>query len=142
MPQENTPRKIMFSGIQPSGELHIGNYLGAIQNWVKYMDTYDCIYSIVDYHALTVPYDTQLMPTRIQELAMMLLACGLTPERCTLFRQSDVLEHTALSWILSCHHRKLFRTHDSVQRKIRAARLSQYWFVFLPHFAVGRYFAL
>ncbi len=102
MPQENTPRKIMFSGIQPSGELHIGNYLGAIQNWVKYMDTYDCIYSIVDYHALTVPYDTQLMPTRIQELAMMLLACGLTPERCTLFRQSDVLEHTALSWILSC----------------------------------------
>lgn len=95
-------KKRLFSGIQPSGELHIGNYLGAIQNWTRYLDDYECIYSIVDYHSLTIPYDHQAMPERILNLAMMLLACGLTPERCVLFRQSDVLEHTALSWILSC----------------------------------------
>lgn len=94
-------KKRLFSGIQPSGELHIGNYLGAIQNWVKYLDTHDCIYSIVDYHALTVPYPTESMPRRIFELAAMLLACGLTPDRCILFRQSEVLEHTALAWIFS-----------------------------------------
>lgn len=94
-------KKRLFSGIQPSGELHIGNYLGAIQNWIKYLDSHECIYSIVDYHALTVPYETTAMPRRIFELAAMLLACGLTPDRCILFRQSDVPEHTALSWIFS-----------------------------------------
>ena len=94
-------KKRLFSGIQPSGELHIGNYLGAVENWIKYLDSHDCIYSIVDYHALTVPYSPAEMPRRILELAAMLLACGLTPDRCILFRQSDVLEHTALAWIFS-----------------------------------------
>lgn len=95
-------KKRLFSGIQPSGELHIGNYLGAIENWVKYQDEYDCIYSIVDYHALTVPYAIEDMPGRVQDLAAMLLACGLDPERAVLFQQSDVIEHAALSWIFSC----------------------------------------
>jgi len=94
-------KKRLFSGIQPSGELHIGNYLGAIQNWVRYLDDYECIYSIADYHALTVPYEIKEMPQKILDLTMMLLACGITPDRCILYRQSDVLEHTALSWILS-----------------------------------------
>ncbi len=95
-------KKRLFSGAQPSGELHIGNYLGAIENWVRYLDDYECVYSIVDYHSLTIPYSIPEMPQRVQELAMMFLACGLTPDRCILFRQSDVLEHTALSWVLSC----------------------------------------
>jgi tryptophanyl-tRNA synthetase len=75
----------VFSGIQPSGELHIGNYLGAIKNWVALTETYDCIYCIVDLHAVTIPYEPAQLQDRIRELAIGVLASGLHPERCTLF---------------------------------------------------------
>ncbi len=92
----------IFSGIQPSGEIHIGNYVGAIRHWVQLADHYDCIYCIVDYHAITIEYEVSSMQQRILETATILVACGLTPERCKLFVQSHVPEHTELAWIFNC----------------------------------------
>lgn len=92
----------IFSGIQPSGEIHIGNYVGAIRNWVKLTDSYDCIYSVVDYHAITIEYDVELMQRRILETATILVACGLTPDKSIVFVQSHVPEHTELAWIFNC----------------------------------------
>ncbi len=93
-------KKVIFSGIQPSGELHIGNYLGAIQNWLRMLDEYDCIFCIVDYHAITAPYDQKELPQRVYEAAVAYIASGLVPERCTVFVQSDVPEHVELEWLL------------------------------------------
>lgn len=91
----------IFSGIQPSGEIHIGNYVGAIRNWVQLVDRYECIFSVVDYHAITIEYDVSLLQRRILETATILVACGLTPDRCTVFVQSHVHEHTELAWIFN-----------------------------------------
>jgi tryptophanyl-tRNA synthetase len=93
---------VVFSGIQPSGELHIGNYLGAIRNWVGLIETHRCIYGIVDYHAVTQSYEPAALPGYVQEMAVDLLACGIDPTRAILFRQSAVQEHPELAWILSC----------------------------------------
>jgi tryptophanyl-tRNA synthetase len=92
----------IFSGIQPSGEIHIGNYVGAIRHWVQLVDRYECIYCVVDYHAITIEYEMALLQRRILETATVLAACGLTPERCMLFVQSHVPEHTELTWIFNC----------------------------------------
>ncbi len=92
----------IFSGIQPSGEIHIGNYVGAIRNWVQLVNRYDCIYSVVDYHAITIESEAASMPQRILETAAVLVACGLTPDRCKVFVQSHVPEHTELAWIFNC----------------------------------------
>jgi tryptophanyl-tRNA synthetase len=92
----------IFSGIQPSGEIHIGNYIGAIRNWVKLTHQYDCVYCVVDYHAVTIEYDVTSMQKLILEAATVLIACGLTPERCILFVQSHVQEHTELAWVFNC----------------------------------------
>src|SRR3989449_5311660 len=91
----------VFSGIQPSGELHIGNYLGAVQNWVKLQSQHDCIFSVVDLHAITQTYDVATLAPRTVEMAVGLLAAGLDPERCIVFVQSHVPEHTELSWLLN-----------------------------------------
>jgi len=92
----------IFSGIQPSGELHIGNYLGAVKNWVQLQTQYPgAIYCIVDYHALTGPYDPQALRRRTHEMAVSLLAAGLDPAQCTLYVQSTVPEHTELAWIFN-----------------------------------------
>ncbi|OGP74412.1 MAG: tryptophan--tRNA ligase [Deltaproteobacteria bacterium RBG_16_49_23] len=92
----------IFSGIQPSGEIHIGNYVGAIRNWVRLVDRYDCIYCVVDYHAITIEYDVTLMQQRILETATVLVASGLTPDKCIVFVQSHVPEHMELTWIFNC----------------------------------------
>lgn len=94
-----TPR--VFSGIQPSGELHIGNYLGAVQNWVGIQHRFESLFCIVDYHAITVPYDPRELPGRTMELAISLLAAGIDPAVATLFVQSAVPEHTELAWIFN-----------------------------------------
>jgi tryptophanyl-tRNA synthetase len=94
-------RKRVFSGIQPTGEAHLGNYLGAIQNWVSLLHEYECIYCLVDLHAITMSYEVDEMPDRIFELAVSLIASGLDPERCTIFVQSDVAEHTELAWLFN-----------------------------------------
>ncbi|MFP4055801.1 MAG: tryptophan--tRNA ligase [Candidatus Brocadiia bacterium] len=93
--------KRLFSGIQPSGDIHIGNYLGAIRNWVSLIPQYECIYCIVDYHAITVPYEPQEMQGRILNAAAVNIACGIDPQRCTIFVQSHIPEHTELAWMLN-----------------------------------------
>jgi tryptophanyl-tRNA synthetase len=91
----------IFSGIQPSGELHVGNYLGAVKNWVELQHSYDCIVCIVDYHAITIPYEPTDLRRRTTDMAISLLAAGLDPEKCTVFVQSHVPEHTELAWIFN-----------------------------------------
>ena len=91
----------IFSGIQPSGEIHIGNYVGAIRNWAHLVNQYDCIYCVVDYHAITIEYDISKFQQRILETATILVACGLTPDKCIVFVQSHVQEHTELAWIFN-----------------------------------------
>jgi len=91
----------VFSGIQPSGELHIGNYLGAVQNWVTLQRHIRRCFCIVDYHAITVAYDPAALPARTRELAISLLAAGIDPNTATLFVQSAVPEHTELAWIFN-----------------------------------------
>ncbi|MGD2114682.1 MAG: tryptophan--tRNA ligase [Acidobacteriota bacterium] len=92
----------VFSGIQPSAQIHIGNYFGAIQNWVRLQDDHDCIYCIVDYHAITQAIEPAELPRRSLDLAGDLIACGIDPERSILFVQSHVPEHTELAWIFNC----------------------------------------
>jgi tryptophanyl-tRNA synthetase len=94
-------RPRIFSGIQPSGIVHLGNDLGAIRNYVMLQFEYEAIYCIVDYHALTSTHDPDLVRTRTREMAAGLLALGLDPERCTLFVQSHRPEHTELMWLLA-----------------------------------------
>jgi tryptophanyl-tRNA synthetase len=91
----------IFSGIQPSGELHLGNYLGAVQNWVRLQREHPTIICIVDYHAITVAYDPDVLRARRREMAVSLLAAGIDPEVATLFVQSSVREHTELQWIFN-----------------------------------------
>jgi tryptophanyl-tRNA synthetase len=96
-----TPRPRIFSGIQPSGVIHLGNELGAIRNYVRLQYEYEAIYCIVDYHALTSTHDPELLRARTRDMAAGLLALGLDPERCTLFVQSHRPEHTELAWLLA-----------------------------------------
>lgn len=91
----------IFSGIQPSGELHVGNYLGAVKNWVALQHEAESLFCIVDYHAITVAYEPALLRTRRREMAIGLLAAGIDPARASLFVQSDVPEHTELAWIFN-----------------------------------------
>lgn len=95
-------RKRIFSGIQPSGTIHIGNYFGAIENWVRLTKEYECFFGIVDYHAITVSYEPPLMQQRIWDAALDNIAAGLDPAICTIFIQSHVPEHTELCWLLNC----------------------------------------
>lgn len=92
----------VLSGIQPTAEMHIGNYFGAVKNWVALQDTHDCIYAIVDLHAITMPYDPAQLRTNTERMVIDLLACGIDPEKAILFIQSLVPEHTELCWILAC----------------------------------------
>jgi tryptophanyl-tRNA synthetase len=95
------PKRI-FSGAQPTGNLHIGNYLGAIRNWVALQQEYDSFYCIVNLHAITIPQDPQELTKKTRELARIYLAAGVDPQKSTIFIQSDVPEHAELTWILNC----------------------------------------
>lgn len=95
-------RKRIFSGAQPTGQLHIGNYLGALKNWVALQDEYESFYCIVNLHAITLPQDPKMLRQKTLDLARIYLAAGVDPERSTIFIQSDVPEHAELTWILSC----------------------------------------
>ncbi|MGL4541330.1 MAG: tryptophan--tRNA ligase, partial [Polymorphobacter sp.] len=97
-----TPSKRVFSGIQPTGNLHLGNYLGAIRNWVTMQDEYECIYCIVDLHAITMPQEPAVLRANTLEMAAALLASGIDPARAILFNQSRVRVHAELAWILEC----------------------------------------
>jgi tryptophanyl-tRNA synthetase len=93
--------KTVFSGIQPTGELHLGNYLGAVRNWVALQDQYRCVFCVVDYHALTQDYDAKEMARRVSDMVIDLIALGIDPERSLVFLQSMVPEHTELGWVLT-----------------------------------------
>jgi tryptophanyl-tRNA synthetase len=92
----------LFSGIQPTGTIHIGNYFGALKNWVKLQDSYTCFYSVVDLHAITVVYDDKDLASTTLKTANLLLACGIDPEKSTLMVQSHIPFHSQLMWLLSC----------------------------------------
>lgn len=95
-------RKRIFSGAQPTGELHLGNYLGALKNWVALQDEYEAFYCIVNLHAITLPQDPAKLRAKSLDLARIYLAAGVDPERSTIFIQSHVKEHAELAWVLSC----------------------------------------
>jgi tryptophanyl-tRNA synthetase len=95
--------KRIFSGVQPSGDFHLGNYLGAVRNWVAMQNDYDCIYCIVDLHSLTVQPEAERLRARTREVAAAYLAAGVDPKKCIIFNQSAVSGHAELGWILSCH---------------------------------------
>jgi tryptophanyl-tRNA synthetase len=98
-------KKRIFSGAQPTGSLHIGNYLGAIKNWVALQDEYEAFYCIVNLHAITLPQDPKTLRQKTLDLARIYLAAGVDPEKATIFIQSDVAEHAELTWVLSCQAR-------------------------------------
>lgn len=117
---------IIFSGIQPTGRKHLGNYIGAIRQYVEGQDRGDpAIFCIVDLHAISVAYDPAELRERVYETTAILLAAGLDPERCILFRQSDVREHTELTWLLSAvtSHGDLNRMHQFKDKSARQREL-------------------
>lgn len=95
-------RERIFSGAQPTGQLHIGNHLGALKNWVALQDEYECFYCIVNLHAITLPQDPAGLRKATLDLARIYLAAGIDPAKSTIFMQSDVPEHAELAWVLSC----------------------------------------
>jgi tryptophanyl-tRNA synthetase len=125
---------VIFSGIQPTGSKHLGNYIGAILNYVAGQDRADpAIYCIVDLHAVTVPYDPAELRERTYDTAAILIAAGLDPERCILFRQADVMEHAELAWLLSSvvpigelNRMHQFRDKSAAQRELVSAGLLYY----------------
>ena len=123
----------IFSGIQPTGRKHLGNYIGAIAQYVSSQERGDGLFCIVDLHALTVPYDPVELRERLYDTLAILLAAGLDPERCILFRQSDVREHTELTWLLASvtelgrlQRMHQFRDKSEAQRQLVAAGLLFY----------------
>ncbi|WQR77293.1 tryptophan--tRNA ligase [Helicobacter pylori] len=95
-------KKRVFSGIQPTGQIHLGNYLGAIKHWVELQDEYENLFCIVNSHAITLPIDPIFLKSQTYELVKLLLACGINPSQSGLFIQSEVDEHPALAWLLDC----------------------------------------
>lgn len=95
-------KKRVFSGIQPTGQIHLGNYLGAIKHWVELQDEYENLFCIVNSHAITLPIEPTFLKSQTYELVKLLLACGISPKRSGLFIQSEVDEHPALAWLLDC----------------------------------------
>lgn len=92
----------VFSGIQPTGNIHLGNYLGAVKNWVDNQEKYENIFCVVNSHAITIPQDPSVLRQKTYDLCAMLLACGINPSQSILFIQSQIQEHTSLAWLLTC----------------------------------------
>jgi tryptophanyl-tRNA synthetase len=129
------PAVRIFSGIQPTGQKHLGNFIGAIRHYVEGQDQGDpAIYCIVDLHAITVPWDPATLRSNVQDTAAILLAAGLDPERCILFRQSDVREHSELAWYLSAFtaHGDLNRMHQFKDKSAKQRELVSAGLFFYP----------
>ncbi len=95
-------KELVFSGVQPTGNLHLGNYLGAIKRFAELQDRYDCIYCVVDLHAITVWQEPAELPHAIREVAAAFIACGIDPKKHVVFNQSQVAEHAELAWVFNC----------------------------------------
>ena len=99
---ESENRKVVLTCAQPTGKLHLGNYLGAVKNWVEMSEKYECYVGVVDMHAITIPYVPADLKKNVYDCAAQYMACGLDPEKCNLFLQSSIVGHSELSWILGC----------------------------------------
>lgn len=102
MESENVQKKVVMTAAQPTGRLHLGNYLGAIKNWGQMIEDYECYFGIVDMHAITIPYVPADLKRNVYDCAAQYMACGLDPQKCNLFLQSMVKGHAELAWILGC----------------------------------------
>lgn len=109
-----------FSGIQPTGNLHLGNYLGAIAQWVEMQNDYRCIFCVVDYHAITVPQDPKKLSRQILDTAKIYLAAGIDPKKAVIFQQSTIQEHTELAWLLNCASARMSDLNKMTQFKDKA----------------------
>jgi tryptophanyl-tRNA synthetase len=114
--------KRTFSGVQPSGDLHLGNYLGAIRNWVQMQDEYEAMFCIVDLHAITVEQNPKELRKRILDVTKMYIALGIDIKKSTIFTQSDVMEHTELCWILNCVAARMGDMEKMTQFKDKSAK--------------------
>jgi len=119
-------KKRIFSGAQPTGNLHLGNYLGALKNWVALQDEYESFFCIVNLHAVTLPQNPEILKQKTLDLARIYLASGIDPDKSTIFIQSDVSEHAELAWILSCTTRmgeleRMTQFKDKSQKDLRSA---------------------
>lgn len=119
---KNNSQPIIFSGVKPSGDLHIGNYLGAISQWAQMQAQYDCIFCVVDYHAITVKQNPEELRKRTIEIAKIYLASGIDPEHSTIFRQSDITAHVELCWILNCIAARMGDMNKMTQFKDKAGK--------------------
>ncbi len=113
-------QKTIFSGVQPSGNLHIGNHIGAISQWIGLQADYHCVFSVVNYHAITVPQNPKELAQKTIELAKIYLASGIDPQKTIIFNQSDVKEHTELAWILNCTSARISDLNKMTQFKDKA----------------------
>ncbi|HEX9664696.1 MAG TPA: tryptophan--tRNA ligase, partial [Patescibacteria group bacterium] len=115
-------KQTIFSGVGPSGNLHLGNYLGAIKNWLELQNQYNCIFCVVDHHAITVKQKPTVLREKILEVAKIYLACGIDPKKAIIFIQSHVKEHTELAWILGtltkvAEMERMTQYKDKISRK-------------------------
>ena len=117
----NKPINRIFSGIQPTGNLHLGNYLGAIRNWVTLQDSFESIYCVVDLHAITIPQDPKELRASTREVAASLIAAGISTERSILFNQSCVPQHAELAWVFKHRAREAARVPRSFKGEGKGA---------------------
>jgi len=112
----------VFSGVQPSGVLHLGNYLGALAQWTEMQEQYSCIFCVVDYHAITVKQEPKELGRRILDAVKIYLASGIDPKKAVIFQQSDITAHTELAWILNCAAARLADLNKMTQYKDKGAK--------------------
>jgi tryptophanyl-tRNA synthetase len=117
--------KRIFSGVQPSGNLTIGNYIGAISQWRDIQAKYECVFSIVDYHAITVKHDSEELRKRIVEVAKIYLAAGIDPDKSIIFQQSAITAHTELAWVLSCAGAYMSDLNKMTQYKDKSEKIKE-----------------
>jgi tryptophanyl-tRNA synthetase len=117
--------KRIFSGVQPSGNLTIGNYIGAISQWPDMQSKYDCIFSIVDYHAITIKHDPEELRKRIIEIAKIYLAAGIDADKSIIFQQSAITAHTELAWVLSCAGSYMSDLNKMTQYKDKSEKIKE-----------------
>ncbi|MFA5359923.1 MAG: tryptophan--tRNA ligase [Patescibacteria group bacterium] len=118
--QKNNKKSTVFSGVQPSGVLHLGNYLGALAQWVEMQNQNNCIFCVVDYHAITVKQEPKELNHRILDVVKTYLAAGINPEKSVIFQQSDITAHTELAWILNCATARMADLNKMTQFKDKA----------------------
>lgn len=115
-------KKTIFSGIQPTGNLHLGNYLGAISQWIELQKNYDCIFCVVDYHAITIEQNPKTFLQQVINTAKIYLAAGIDPKKSLIFQQSDINEHTELAWLFNCASARMSDLNKMTQYKDKAGK--------------------